>query len=171
MIPFAQKLGPETIVQEDNATPHAQHFINTVYSMANVKRLLWPGNSPDLNAIEKAWPWIKKRTTFHGPAKNQKELHSRWRNGWKELPQSQIQKWIEGIVENIKKVIELEGGNEYPEGRETRRSYKGRRKIGELYKHYWINDSESYIANDEDYEEIDIDEVDDAEEDAAEGCS
>jgi len=157
MIPFAKQLGPEAIVQEDNATPHAQHFISTVYSLAGVKRLLWPGNSPDLNAIEKAWPWIKKRTSFHGPARGKKELSKRWNEAWKALPQSQIQKWIEGIPHNIKKVIELEGGNEYPEGRETKRSYKGRRKIGEIYKHCWINEEEK----EEDYEDA----VDQEEED------
>ncbi|KIX09038.1 uncharacterized protein Z518_00116 [Rhinocladiella mackenziei CBS 650.93] len=141
MVPFARQLGPKAIVQVDNAAPHAQHFIGSVYSLASVKHLLWPGNSPDLNAIEKAWPWIKKRTTFHGPAQSIKELEKRWKLACNNLPQSQIQIWIEGIVNNIKKVIELEGGNEYPEGRETKRSYKGRRKVGEIYKHCWINDN------------------------------
>jgi hypothetical protein len=40
-----------------------------------------------------------------------------WEACWKELKQDQIRAWIERIVENVPKVIELEGGNEYKEGR------------------------------------------------------
>ena len=37
---------------------------------------------------------------------------------WKELPQEKIQDWIERIPVHVQKVIELEGGNEYKEGKE-----------------------------------------------------
>ena len=36
---------------------------------------------------------------------------------WKELPQEKIQYWIERIPVHVQKVIELEGGNEYKEGK------------------------------------------------------
>ena len=36
---------------------------------------------------------------------------------WDELPQKQIQQWIERIPYHISQIIELEGGNEYKEGR------------------------------------------------------
>jgi hypothetical protein len=64
---------------------------------------------------------------------------------------------------NIKKVIALEGGNEYPEGRESKRSYKGRRRIGELYKHSWIqddDDDDEGSQDNTDYEDIDAEEED-----------
>jgi len=63
LIPFAQKrqkTRPKTLVQEDNAPPHAHHYQAHVYELHSVQRLLWPGNSPDLNAIEPAWPCMKK---------------------------------------------------------------------------------------------------------------
>jgi hypothetical protein len=37
-------------------------------------RLLWPGNSPDLNAIEPIWFWIKRETTKNGEFTSEKKL-------------------------------------------------------------------------------------------------
>jgi hypothetical protein len=53
LIPFAKKCGLDFIVQEDKAPAHASHFQQTlVYDIHHVTRLLWPGNSPDLNIIK-----------------------------------------------------------------------------------------------------------------------
>jgi hypothetical protein len=37
-------------------------------------KMLWPGNSLDLNAIERAWFYIKKETIKRGPTSNRKKL-------------------------------------------------------------------------------------------------
>ncbi|KIV86170.1 hypothetical protein PV11_01800 [Exophiala sideris] len=63
---------------------------------------------------------------------------------------------------NIQKVIALKGGNEYKEGRESKRAYKGRRKIGELFKHSWVRDGAEV---DDEYEGIEDDGLDDQEND------
>ena len=55
LIPFALKckrIRPETIVQEDNAPSHSSHYQQEVFDAAQVSRLIWPANSPDLNMIE-----------------------------------------------------------------------------------------------------------------------
>ena len=143
MIPFAQQCKrkrPETIVQEDNAPSHAHWYTKYTYSIHNLAYLLWPPNSPDLNAIEKCWWYLKLRTTFYGAPTSKKEAEKAWRKAWRELPQTEIQKWIQGIMRNIQEVLRLEGGNEYKEGRDLRRGFHGRRKIGELFKHAYIND-------------------------------
>jgi transposase len=82
-----------------------------------VRRLPWPGNSPDLNMIEPAWPWLKRCTTKKGAPATRKEAIARWEQAWNDLPQEQIQRWIERIPRHVQKVIELVGGNEYVEGR------------------------------------------------------
>ena len=58
-------------------------------------------------------------------------------------------------MHNIQEVIRLEGGNEYKEGRALKRGYRGRRKVGELFKHAYIQDEEqsnSEGVEEEDYE-------------------
>jgi hypothetical protein len=87
-------------------------------------KMLWPGNSPDLNIIEKAWFWMKKETTRRGPTSNRKKLRARWEKYWADLPQSKIQEWITVIPDHVQEIIRLEGGNEYKEGRK-----KGQEKV------------------------------------------
>ena len=79
--------------------------------------MVWCGNSPDLNAIEPAWPWLKRHTTKKGAPQSRAEAVRRWTTTWDELPQKQIQQWIERIPYHISRIIELKGGNEYKEGR------------------------------------------------------
>jgi hypothetical protein len=40
-------------------------------------KMLWPGNLPNLNAIKKAWFWIKKETIKRGPTSDKKKLRAR----------------------------------------------------------------------------------------------
>lgn len=88
-----------------------------MYSLYQIERLVWCSNSPDLNMIEPCWPYMKRETTKKGASKNRTEAIRAWEKCWDELPQEKIQAWIERIPKHVKKVIELEGGNEYKEGR------------------------------------------------------
>lgn len=109
---------------------------------------------------------MKKRTTFYGCAARNK-LRTNWYREWRHgLPQDSIRAWVEAIPHAIQEVIRLEGGNEYKEGRALKRSFRGRRKIGELFKHCWIQEDstedEDYEDIDEAYEAYESDEADDA---------
>lgn len=120
LFPFAkecEKARPGTIVQEDKAPSHAHYIQGRVYDLHQVKRLLWPGNSPDLNPIEPCWPWMKRYTTKKGAPKSRQEAIKVWEQCWESLPQEQIQALIERIPWHIEQIIQLEGGNEYKEGR------------------------------------------------------
>lgn len=120
IIPFAKELeksGLGVLVQEDNAPCHSHWIQQRVYDLHEVSRLLWCPNSPDLNPIECAWWWMKKKTSRLGRLKSRAEAILAWNEAWKELSQQQIQAWIERIMKHIKQVIALNGGNEYPEGR------------------------------------------------------
>lgn len=120
LIPFAkecQKQRPDTLVQEDNAPAHAHWFQRRIYAAHEVQRMLWPGNSPDLNAIECAWGWLKRHTTRKGRHIVRAEAIKAWERSWAEMPQSAVQGWIERIPHHVEQIIQLGGGNEYKEGR------------------------------------------------------
>jgi transposase len=127
LLPFArecQKDRPNTQVMEDNAPAHKSHYQGEVYNLWRIMKMLWPGNSPDLNAIERAWFYMKKETTKRGPTSNRKKLRVRWEKCWEDIPQKKIQEWIEAIPHHVAEVIRLKGGNEYKEGRK-----KGQEKV------------------------------------------
>ena len=131
------------IIQEDNATPHAHVNTRKIYVMVNVERLLWPVNSPDLNAIEPAWWWMKRTTIARGAPPTRKALERSWQTAWKELPQSNIQQWITRIPKHIERIIACEGGNEFKEGNQYQRSWKGRRLKGQLSTHSYLSPLQS----------------------------
>ena len=119
-MPFAKeciKDRPETLVQEDKAPAHISRYQQEVFDFYMIKRLLWPGNSPDLNAIEPTWFWMKRETTKHGALTSNKKLKVAWIKCWEDMPQEVIQAWIKRIPEYIKEVINQKGNNLYKEGR------------------------------------------------------
>lgn len=123
------------IVLEDGAPAHRHRFQQTIYDIKGVQKIMdWPGNSPDLNAIEPAWPWLKRRTTSRGAPRDKKTGKQAWMKAWNDLPQEHIQQWIERLIRHIQEVINLEGGNEYQEGRtgKDNRDWKGHRAKGTI---------------------------------------
>lgn len=157
LIPYWQRLQqqfPDIQVMEDGAGPHIHHFCQEVLRKYNIPRLDWPGNSPDLNPIEKVWWYLKRVTTAHGPCKTRAELERRWIQAWKSLTPERINMYIEGCWRNIQKVIELDGGNEYKEGRESKREYKGLRVKGMLPAHAYLNQIDSSLPGKEETWEL-----------------
>jgi transposase len=140
LFPFAQKrlaVEPRTVVCEDRAPAHRHRAQDQEYAAVNAKRLPWPGNSPDLNAIEPAWGWLKRRVARDGPCKTRAEAERRWTEAWWEMPQSEIQRWIERVPLHIGRIIELKGGNNYPEGQEYALAQKARNETRKARREYW----------------------------------
>jgi len=104
-------------VQEDKAPAHASQYQQEVFNLWEIQRLLWPRNSPDLNAIEPTWFWMKRETTKRGPLTNKGQLEKDWIKCWEEMPQEMIQAWIERIPVHIQEIIACNGNNLYKEGR------------------------------------------------------
>ena len=163
LIPFGkecQKDRPNTIVQEEKAPSHASKHQVQVFKDAGVFRLLWPGNSPDLNMIEPCWPWMKRKTTRKKPPQNRKIAEKIWAKCWmQDLDQSQIQSWIERIPRHIQEIIHCEGGNEYREGRTEGdiRPYDPH----ERRMQYLTNKLHAVNENEEDENEDEIKKIDD----------
>ena len=125
MIPFAKRVNG--ILVEDGAGCHAHWYVQLVYSLEAVRRLVWCGNSPDLNAIEPLWPRMKRDTTRKGPPQSRADGIRKWNKCWEEVPQEVLQGLVDWIREHMKRVIEYEGGNEYEEGLKMRETLRKER--------------------------------------------
>ena len=104
IIPFAKICAiarPRTIFQDDKAPAHAHRDQQRVYDLNRVGRMISCGNSPDLNATEPAWPYLKRATTAKGAPRTKETAARRWREAWKDLPQPKIREWIERIPLHI----------------------------------------------------------------------
>jgi hypothetical protein len=111
-------------VQEDKAPTHASRYQQEVFDIWEIQRLLWLANSPDLNAIEPTWFWMKRETSKKGPSTNKEQLRKDWVKCWNDMPQEKIQAWIERIPVHIKEIIACDGNSLYQEGRK-----KGEEKL------------------------------------------
>ena len=93
LLPFAKdciKDRPDTVVQENRAPSHASKHQDLVFMDAEVLRLLWPGNSPDLNMIEQCWPWMKRQTTRKGAPRNSITAIKAWTRCWTKTLKQKI---------------------------------------------------------------------------------
>jgi hypothetical protein len=110
-LPFAKecmKDRPYIIIQEDKAPSHVYRGQNLVYNIQRISRLLWPGNSPNLNMIEPSWMHLKRITTQKGAPQSRNVAERRWQEAWNELEQWRIRRWIQRIIRHIKEISRLE---------------------------------------------------------------
>lgn len=125
LIPLAERVNG--ILIEDGAGCHKHWYVQYVYSLAAINRLVWCGNSPDLNAIEPLWGRMKRETTEKGAPQTRADGVRKWKNCWNEVPQEVLRGYVDRIREHMKRVIECEGGNEYEEGLKTRETKRKER--------------------------------------------
>ena len=89
LLPFAKKLlqkFEKVKVQEDNARPHASIYNQKVFQIEEIQRLLWPRNSPDLNAIEPTWFQIKREITKKEAITSNEQLKEAWIKCQNDMP-------------------------------------------------------------------------------------
>jgi transposase len=118
VVPWMKNLATTTpILLEDGAPAHISRIANDYLHTEQVDKLSWPGHSPEVNASEHAWPWIRRHITKNYPLSgtiDQCEQH--WREQWEALPQEVINKWIDGIPDVVRKIIEYGGKNNFHDG-------------------------------------------------------
>lgn len=100
---------PSLHLLQDNAPPHAAAH-TTVWLLRH--RVHWyfpyPPKSPDLNAIEKVWSWMKRYVRSRG-APNAMQLKQRVQQAWDEIPQAIIRSYIIHTVHQVQRVIAANG--------------------------------------------------------------
>ncbi len=101
------------IVQEDKAPSNNSKYQEEVFSLHEILRLLWPGNSLDLNMIESCWAWIKRKTYKIGPPKTREEMIKQWKEEWKIFPPSKLQDFVACMPRHLRIIRFLRGDNKY----------------------------------------------------------
>ncbi len=64
---------PNTVVVEDGITLHQHSLQQDLHSTFEIEKVLWPGNSPDMNMIEQVWGDLKKEIKMGGPLHSKEE--------------------------------------------------------------------------------------------------
>ncbi|GFV71366.1 DDE_3 domain-containing protein [Trichonephila clavipes] len=52
---FSGTCGPEFILMDDNAGPQRALLVDEFPESENIRRMVWPARSPDLNPVEYVW--------------------------------------------------------------------------------------------------------------------
>ena len=117
LLPFVrsqQEAGRQVVVLEDGAPAHNSQFDREFFVFNDLVKILWPGNSPDINASEHAWPWMRRQITKQGPPSTTKEqCAQQWRDQWQELPIEVINQWVLRIPNKIREIIKQHGDNSF----------------------------------------------------------
>jgi hypothetical protein len=61
-----QQLKKESVycyLLEDKAPAHIAALLNDYLRVKEIDKMWWPGHSPNVNAEEHAWPWIRRSIT------------------------------------------------------------------------------------------------------------
>jgi hypothetical protein len=120
VVPWMKKLkdeGRDLILLEDGAPAHTSR-ISTDYLAVNfIEKLSWPGHSPEINAQEHAWPWIRRHITKDfKPSTCELECRSQWECEWDCIPQEVINRWIDYIPIVVRRIIAHGGNNDFHDG-------------------------------------------------------
>jgi len=119
LVPYWQRLKEtrtDLLLIEDGAGPHKAVVTQKYHESVSLLRMIWPGNSPDLNPIENAWRSLKAKLQkrFRDPLKrahSEDELWEAIQEEWEGLSMEMLNKWIDSMVERVQTVVSKNGGH------------------------------------------------------------
>ncbi|KAF1976469.1 hypothetical protein BU23DRAFT_596891 [Bimuria novae-zelandiae CBS 107.79] len=106
--------GIKCILLQDGAPAHKSRIAQDYLILQHIERLWWPGHSPEVNASEHAWPWIRRHVTKDfSPSCNEKQCEKQWVKEWESMPIVVINRWADGIPEQVRRIIKYGGKNNF----------------------------------------------------------
>ena len=86
VVPWIHSLeekGITCVLQQGGAPPYKARISIDYLIVEHVERLWWSGHSPEVNAIEHAWPWIRRHVTKQfTPSCTAKQCERQWVSQW-----------------------------------------------------------------------------------------
>jgi hypothetical protein len=74
-----KKKGIRCLLLQDRAPAHKSRISRDYLTVQRIDWMWWPGHSPDVNASEHAWPWIRRHVTRDfTPSSISKEYQQQW---------------------------------------------------------------------------------------------
>lgn len=108
--PYADAIGPDFILMDDNARAHRARITNRCLEEAAIVRLDWPARSPDLNPIEHAWDMLQTAiSSCQVQPATVRELREALIEEWAQLPLHKLRRLIGGVRRRCQAVINAHG--------------------------------------------------------------
>ena len=112
IMPTLQAMGPGSILQDDNATPHRAHVVRDFLQQRRMDRMDWPARSPDLAPIENLWDTLCRRVIeHHPPAANLAQLFQFLQQDWNAIPQQTLMTLVLSMRRRCVECVAANGGH------------------------------------------------------------
>lgn len=112
VFPFAQEIGPEFILMQDNARVHTARTVREWFHSNEINVFPWPAQSPDLNPIEHAWDRPQRSIQEHlSSVVSRSDLCDLLQEHWILIPRDFIDNLILSIPRRCRACLSARGGN------------------------------------------------------------
>lgn len=111
VVPYAQNVGNNFVLIDDNARPHRARVVNEFLRDHDIERMEWPPLSPDMNMIEHVWSRMKLGVKEReGRMENLNDLANVIRDEWEAIPQDFLTNLVESMPRRVAALHQARGG-------------------------------------------------------------